>query len=407
MGLYRVFKRSIRFTFRNKRRFIVFLIIFGIVSSIIALNINDLDSLVTSDLLEQKGVTTTKAEGAQISYQQGMDFFQQVQDFASSSTETDLEASAIYHYADIDSFLRINSIEIDQPWMSDFANPSLLQSGSFPDNPNEILIPDGASQRRNISIGSQSIDMDTELATGQELTFINAAGDEIVLEIVGTFDISDHTISNPADQLWLFMDSSIFMDLLELFGMTTSSVYTYMTSYIVEGLILSPETHEKVDVLNQAIADFIDGNQVEYGDWNDVPDSLPSSEALQNANEIIVTLGFVVIGGIILSTLFAYLISRFRRREIAILKAMGYSHNAVRTTLLGELLTTSFFGFIIGLGIANGLLLRLNNYNFNSLIRFQATTAAFIIMVVISLPGMLLVSRRVLGVSPAEAFRDN
>lgn len=406
MGLGRVFKRSVRYTFRTKRRFLVFLLIFGIVSTLIAFYIDNLDSLQTDELLEYKGVTVKKVENENILYSQGQSLFQDVKEVAASTEGTTIEDSAIYHYADIDSFIRINSIDIGLPWLSDFANPSKVQSGSFPDAPNEILVPDNSLQSRNITSGIGNIRMDTNLVVGQTITFTNEAEESLSFTISGTFDNSDHDISNVNDQLWVFMDQSRFVETLEFFGMTTDDAFTYMMSFTVEGFVLSSSTYESTETLNNAVRELVEDTAT-YGNWQDVPDSLPTDEAKTTANRIIVNLSFVVIGGIILSILFAYLITRFRRTEIAILKAMGYSNGAIRTTLIGELLTTSFFGFLVGLSSAQGLLIYLNRgYNRGTLIRWEAIGASFIIMVLISIPGLLLASRRVLGVSPAEAFRD-
>jgi ABC-type antimicrobial peptide transport system permease subunit len=136
------------------------------------------------------------------------------------------------------------------------------------------------------------------------------------------------------------------------------------------------------------------------------PAALPSQRAIDEGINTMVYLAFVAIGGVLLSTMFAYLISRFRRREIAILKAMGYSHASVRTTLTAEIITLAFVGFIIGLSLAQGLLYYLSDFSVHSLLRWQAVGWSFLINVIISLPGMLLVSFRVLGVSPSEVFRD-
>ena len=85
---------------------------------------------------------------------------------------------------------------------------------------------------------------------------------------------------------------------------------------------------------------------------------------------------------------------------------MGYSHASVRTTLTAEIITLAFVGFIVGLSLAQGLLYYLSDFSVHSLLRWQAVGWSFLINVIISLPGMLLVSFRVLGVSPSEVFRD-
>ena len=110
----------------------------------------------------------------------------------------------------------------------------------------------------------------------------------------------------------------------------------------------------------------------------------------------------------LISLLFSYLISRFRRREIAVLKALGYSNGSVRTALVAESITISLIGFFVGLGSAQAILMvNLGRFERNALFSLTAIGVSFLTIVVITLPGILFISRRVLKISPAEAFRDN
>ncbi|MHA2249453.1 MAG: hypothetical protein ACXAD7_03775, partial [Candidatus Kariarchaeaceae archaeon] len=56
MGKLRVFRKSVRFTFRSRKRFLVFVLIFAIISAFVAFYIDSLDDLQTDRFLEQKGV---------------------------------------------------------------------------------------------------------------------------------------------------------------------------------------------------------------------------------------------------------------------------------------------------------------------------------------------------------------
>jgi ABC-type antimicrobial peptide transport system permease subunit len=407
MGLLRVFKKSVRFTFRTKRRFLVFLIIFGIVSTLIAFNIDELDKLQTDDLLDQKGIITERVEGSNITYTQANALYSDIVDKA-SELNIPLQSSDIYLYKELDNYLRAHTIEIEHPWANDFAKPSLIQNGRYPESIDEIMVPQGSYQNLNVTSNGQTVTIRTQLTVGQKLTLIGNNGDQIDLKIVGTFDGSKHDIVGGEDNinLWLFMDTDMFKQVIELFGYSLQDTLAYSTTYVVDGLILLPETYDKVDELNQAIKPLLTSNDALYGNWKNTAETLPIDQTKTDSRQIMVNLAFAAIGGIILSILFAYLISRFRRREIAILKAMGYGHGAVRMALYGELITIAFLGFSVGLGSAQSLLFYLSDFDNNSFIRWQAVLASFVIMVIIALPGMFLVSRRILGVSPAEAFRD-
>jgi len=384
------------------------LLIFAIVSTIVAFNVDSIDNLRTDELLKHKGVIVRRANNATITYGQGQALYNDILDYTEKpNSSVTLDQSMMYTFSDIDPRLRIFNLDIHNPWLADFAKPSLLDEGRYPRTANEILVPAGSLQHRSISLNNESYEVSSELAVGQMLNFKSPTGDEINLKVVGTFDGSNLGMTNPSKQLWLFMDQSKYEDMLSLFGLTqTQNARVHQLSFVVDGLILVPSTYDQVGILNQQIQTMLE-DKTTYGDFRNQPDSLPAPQTKRTSKNITVFLGFTIIGGVLLSTLFAYLISRFRRREIAILKAMGYSHSSVRISLIGELLTTSFSGFFFGLFVAQLLLFDWVKFDFSTLIRLPAIGIAFLIMVVIAFPGMVLTSRRVLSVSPAEAFRDN
>lgn len=401
MGLFRVFKKSIRFTVRSKRRFIVFLMIFAIVSSFVAFFVDGIDTMQTDDFLDQKSVVLKEFGEFSVSYNQSDLLMDDILDLPDNG-KSPIEDSAIYHYLDLDQSLRIFSIMLSKPWLSSGVNPSMIQTGRFPRTTNEVLVPDGSFQIRNSSTG---IILKSDVVVGQTIEFIN--NEEIIeLKVVGTFDNAKITI--PLDlnkKLWLFMDFTIFEKIIDLYGNILDEAYTYSMSFIVPGTILNPATYDALDQLNADIREIIDEEETSnYGSW--LSPTKPGKDLREESYKELVFLGFAIIGGIFLSLMFSYLISRFRRREIAVLKALGYSNPSVRAALIGEIITTSSVGFVIGLGTAQGLIFFISDYSPTSLLRGFSMLYSFLINVVIAVPGMFLISRRVLKISPAEAFRD-
>ncbi len=409
MGNFRVFKKSVRFTFRTKKRFYVFTLIFAIIASIIAFYIDELDSLQTDRFLEQKGVVLLQDDDYGVTYDQGRNLLDDILDLESDA-DIKIDDHVIYDYIDLDDFLRIYSININKPWFSNFAKPSLITNGRFPEKSSEVLVPDGSYQIRNSSV--DNIRVCSKIVIGQKIIYEKSNGDSLSLKVVGTFDTDNLQVKpDKADRLWLFMNTNKFEQLISFFGNDTSDAYTYSMSFTVPGNVLlfdQKATHKLVSNLNEGIKPLINdiANLPTYGSWEPTPEVLPSRRAAEEGTRNMVNLGFVAVGGIILSTMFAYLISRFRRREIAILKAMGYAHSSVRISLIAEIVTLAFAGFAFGITLAQGLLYYLSDFNQHSLLRWQAVGISFLINVAISLPGMLFVSRRVLSVSPSEAFRD-
>ncbi|MHA2091506.1 MAG: FtsX-like permease family protein, partial [Candidatus Kariarchaeaceae archaeon] len=393
MGKLRVFRRSVRFTFRTKKRFYVFLLIFAIISSFVAFFIDSLDDLQTDRFMEQKGVIVRQDGDYQVTYNQGQSLLTSILALPASNPDVKIEGHVVYNYIDLDGFLRIYSIDISKPWFSDFAKPSLITSGSYPSKSSEVLVPSGSFQQRNSTV--PGITVKSKVVVGQKLVYEKAGSEPLELKVSGTFETSQlQTEPDKADRLWLFMDTKKFNEVVTFFGNTTSDAFTYSMSFSVEGNVIffNSGTHDNVKLLNEEIKSLIaEGSPSTYGDWESQPESLPSEQAEREGLQTMVNLGFVIIGGIVLSTMFAYLISRFRRREVAILKAMGYSHWSVRTSLVAEIITLAFTGFIVGVTLAQGLLYYASDFNRHSLLRWQALGVSFLINVVISLPGMLLV----------------
>ncbi|OLS28937.1 MAG: hypothetical protein HeimC2_03750 [Candidatus Heimdallarchaeota archaeon LC_2] len=404
MGNFRVFKKSVRFTFRSKRRFFVFLMIFGIVSTFIAFYIDTLDDMRTDGILEQKGVSMYQEDSKTVTYAQGTKILSDILLIEDSDDDIKIETSIIFHYAELDPYIRLYSMDIHHPWYSEFVKPSLVSAGEYPTSKSHILVPSGSKQIYNSS--STGVVVDTEIAVGQLFTFEKAGSDPIELRVSGKFDSSQIQEQGDEDRLWIFADKSKFESLLKLFGKTTADAYTYSITFVVPGNIISRGANKLVTALNTQIKGLLKENRIgEHGDWEPQPDSLPTDKAEDEAIQNWANLLFVVLGGIILTTMFAYLISRFRRREIAILKAMGYAQSSVRTTLMAEILTIAFVGFIFGVSMAQGLLFYLSDFSTTSLLSKESVLVSFGITVIVTLPGMLLVSWRVLQVSPSEAFR--
>jgi ABC-type antimicrobial peptide transport system permease subunit len=401
MGLFRVFKRSIRFTTRSKRRFLVFLLIFAIVSTFVAFFVDGIDTKQTDEFLKQKGVVLDEISEFSVSYSQGSLLLDNILDLPNNG-RSPIEDSASYHYADLDQTLRIFSFELDRPWMSSVVNPSLILTGRYPRLANEILVPKGSFQLRNSSSG---ITLKSDIVIGQSIEF-DDNDTPIKLQVVGTFDNSKILIPlELKSQLWLFMDFTLFENVLDLYSKTLSDSFTYSMSIVVPGEVLNPTTYDAIETLKEEIDEIISaGTTSSYGTW--WPSRALTEDEKNNSYKDLVSLGFAVVGGIVLSLMFSFLITRFRRREIAVLKALGYSNSSVRTTLIAEIIVTSVVGFVIGLGSAQGILFYFSGLNQSSLLRGISMLYSFIINVVIALPGMFLVSRRILKISPAEAFRD-
>ncbi|MHA2156810.1 MAG: FtsX-like permease family protein, partial [Candidatus Hodarchaeales archaeon] len=133
----------------------------------------------------------------------------------------------------------------------------------------------------------------------------------------------------------------------------------------------------------------------------------PKSDKDELRNMMFLSLVFGLFGTFMVSTLYSYLITRFRRREVAVLKAMGYSKWSVRIVVLSEILVVAVTGFTLGLFSIQMFiyLTRSSAYVYNIVISSTAILS-FLAVVLSSVPGFILITTRILGVRPIEIFRQ-
>ena len=112
MGNFRVFKKSVRFTFRSRRRFFVFLMIFGIVSTFIAFYIDTLDDLRTDGLLDQKGVVMEQDSYTDVTYAEGNLIMNDILAKSELNSNVKIENSVIFHYIELEEYIRLYSMDI-------------------------------------------------------------------------------------------------------------------------------------------------------------------------------------------------------------------------------------------------------------------------------------------------------
>ena len=106
-----------------------------------------------------------------------------------------------------------------------------------------------------------------------------------------------------------------------------------------------------------------------------------------------------------LTILYNFLIVWFRRREVAVLRAMGYEKGEIRINLMGESLTISFVGYLIGI-LAILIYFWIQQMAFNNyLLTWTTLLISFSIVVLLTIPGLLLSSLSFVRVSPVILFK--
>jgi predicted lysophospholipase L1 biosynthesis ABC-type transport system permease subunit len=132
-----------------------------------------------------------------------------------------------------------------------------------------------------------------------------------------------------------------------------------------------------------------------------------------------VSLLWAILGGLLVATLYGFLLTTFRKTEIATLKCIGWSNSNLRVLIIGEILLISCLAFLIfvevGIHIA-GLAFYLTGQSTGALFivpgYIQSIFTArdilpwtFVLVVAAQLPGVLIANYRILAVKPMEALR--
>jgi ABC-type antimicrobial peptide transport system permease subunit len=126
-----------------------------------------------------------------------------------------------------------------------------------------------------------------------------------------------------------------------------------------------------------------------------------------------------VLGGIVVATLYGFLLTTFRKTEIATMKCIGWSNNNIRILIVGEILLISCLAFVlfveVGIHLAGLAFYFTGNpttpvFSIPPVIQsiFVARdklVLSFVIIVFAQLPGILLANYRILAVKPMEALR--
>ena len=407
MGFLRIISRSSKFAVRVKKRFIPLLLIYALIAGFVGALVDNLDTYQTSDYLDQRGVYIEQARDFSVTGTQGASL---LSDLNSAQLGFSLDKVQSFKYAVLDSQLRIYSFDLSRPWLHPSMNPDIVVSGSFPDKVDEALVPRGDIQQRNSTNG---VIIESTIAVNSKFTFTSGA-DALTITVSGIMDPSDYAGSEN-DDLWFFVPDETFNSILDLYGMDADAdtfVHSMAIPIAIEGSgiplfdIPSNKDYENVASLETSIQQDYLPNSAQYGEFNANAQTSGLDVKEKNRAQALTILMLAVGGGAVFVLIFGGIITRFRKREIAILKAMGYSRGTIQTSLITEIFTDALVGFLIGMGAIQIALLYMSNFAQSAQFRLLSVWISFLIVVLISLPGTVLVTWRSLGVSPMTIFRD-
>ncbi len=116
----------------------------------------------------------------------------------------------------------------------------------------------------------------------------------------------------------------------------------------------------------------------------------------------------------VVATIYAILISQFRRRDIAILKCVSWSNSEILLLLIGEVVLVAFSAFLIVFQVSVeiiGLAAYFQSALFQDLIDILVIDAAsmattLLYIVILQIPGLILAQLRAMRIPPMQALRE-
>ncbi|MHA1994578.1 MAG: FtsX-like permease family protein [Candidatus Hodarchaeales archaeon] len=404
MGQLKLLTKSIVFSTRSRRRFFTFVAVFAILSGATIILINYFDGFSRQSLLYQKGIvlpvpafgtgSPLTLSTAQLPAPEGIGI-------DDGSTLSGASKVIFYKYVDFGLTLRIFSLDPSYPWAFSEVKPSNLAKGHFPHSTHQVLVSEDIIM--TLADTEEGNQIFTKPGLGTSFTLGTNETDPFELTIAGIF--KKPVTAEEDTREWIFLTEDAFLTLVDgsHLALDADEIFIHSITVIAGGDVFSGQTYSEVDRLYAELRPLSQGANPNFS----VPQYTPKSAKDELRNMMFLSLVFGLFGTFMVSTLYSYLITRFRRREVAVLKAMGYSKWSVRIVVLSEILVVAVTGFTLGLfGIQMFIYLtRSSAYVYNIVISSTAILS-FLAVVLSSVPGFILITTRILGVRPIEIFRQ-
>jgi ABC-type antimicrobial peptide transport system permease subunit len=371
--------------------------VFSILSGATVLLLNYFDSFSRQDMLEHRGVVIKANVLGDVDYANALTTF--------GTSPPGAEAVIYYKCVDFGTNLRICSINTQYVWGFSEIKPNDLVAGNFPSNDQEVLISDKLLVEllddQPGTAGDVNIYTEPVVGTKFKLGISNATDFVLIVSGIYKKPNAPSEISTADSREWIFISEAAFEELIsgQNLGYSNTDIDFHSVTLIASGDVFLGESYNNVDSLAS-----IFGN---LGSDYQSPIYTEKADKDEDRTLMLLSLFLGIFGTFMVSTLYSYLITRFRRREVAVLKAMGYSKWNIRTVVLSEILVVAITGFLIGLSAIQAYLIFFSQGSYIFYIIFSSTAIlAFIAVVISCVPGFILITTRTLAVRPIELFRQ-
>jgi ABC-type antimicrobial peptide transport system permease subunit len=402
MGIFKILMKSIIFSTRSRRRFFPFVVVFGILSLATIMLLFNFENFSREGLLVHRGVVVEVSTLGNVNYFDAQNTVGTINDVPGA------EAIIYYRYVEFGDNLTICSINTKYHWAFSEIKPNDLVSGSFPSKDMEALISDEVLLSLYDEEGAVKIFTKPVVSTRFKIGRSDATPFE--LRVSGIYTKPSAPSKLASGREWIFIPEASFDTLVggENLDYNDNQIYIHSVSIIASGDVFSGGTYNNVDRIAASLT---------LGTEYESPVFTSKIDKDAQRNMLFLSLLSGIFGTFMVSTLYSYLITRFRRREVAVLKAMGYNNWDVRIVVLAEILVVALTGYFLGLITIQAYLWLTSpgtyyfkfvtiSVNFPFIIPSTTAILSFLAVVISSIPGFFIITFRILGVRPIEIFRQ-
>lgn len=131
------------------------------------------------------------------------------------------------------------------------------------------------------------------------------------------------------------------------------------------------------------------------------------SFSIDQGDLILTSMG--IVGGLIIATVYGYILTQFRKLQIATLKCIGWDNKSIQILMVGEIVFVSLLGYLVTLELDIHILGIASYLPFTGFQEFVfsgfSLLLALIIVIIAQIPAIILAYRRTLTVRPIVALK--
>ncbi|MGQ4892875.1 MAG: ABC transporter permease [Candidatus Njordarchaeia archaeon] len=404
MGFLRVFNIGLVTGIRNKKRTVPMVILFTILFSIVTYQLVKVNSYSTDALTYTRGIIIT-ANGdvpGSTAYNEISNMYSAVDNY--------VQAVFVVYYVELIpgtlGMITVKAFEghsggYDWRWVLDETKPSKIVIGRHIQARGEAIVNSGYS----IQSVSNGMEISQKVGVvGFDITIARGEKSK-TLKVVGLYNTTRpgyQQLAGTSKNL-LVVSWEDFKEIVEDIwpsGVENAEkadyVYTRRVIFFAKGDLFSGTISKNLDSAKNTLSTHLSGNpDFSVENRQNVDPAAFRSDLTWSVTTILIA--------IVLAFIYAFIIVRFKGRDIATLRALGWRRRDVLAYSFGEFFLIIITGYILGV-----FLLWLYNLvmGVNLIMSSETLGISFGITIIGLLFGYFIVSRRVSAISPIKAFRE-